>query len=159
MVTSEDFRRKFQTEPSEWKNSLTSLLSSHKAALETTQNKDQFIYIKCNSLQSDSKENRLMTTGKEKNLRYSFFSFFLCRRYSEPALKGLQTTCAAALELPKLCIGTELTLELKLRTNSMKLKRAKEGKKIPPIPGFEPQVSRCLVRATLSSPPGGMDMK
>lgn len=70
MVTSEDFRRKFQTEPSEWKNSLTSLLSSHKAALETTQNKDQFIYIKCNSLQSDSKENRLMTTGQEKNLSY-----------------------------------------------------------------------------------------
>ena len=27
----------------------------------------------------------------------------------------------------------------------MKLKRAKEGKKIPPIPGFELQVTRCLV--------------
>jgi len=30
-------------------------------------------------------------------------------------------------------------------------------KKIPPTPGFEPQVTRCLVGATLASPPGGMD--
>ena len=37
----------------------------------------------------------------------------------------------------------------------MKQKRAKEGK-IPPTPGFEPQVTQCLVRATLSFPPGGM---
>ena len=36
-------------------------------------------------------------------------------------------------------------------------KRAKAGKKIPPTPGFELQVSQCLVRATLSSPPGRMD--
>ena len=36
----------------------------------------------------------------------------------------------------------------------MKLKRAKEGK-IPPIPGFELQVTQCLVGATLASPPGG----
>jgi len=32
----------------------------------------------------------------------------------------------------------------------MQHKRAKAGKKIPPTPGFEPQVTRCLVRATLS---------
>ena len=35
----------------------------------------------------------------------------------------------------------------------MKLKWAKEGKKIPPTPDFEMQVTQCLV----SSPPGGMD--
>ena len=39
----------------------------------------------------------------------------------------------------------------------MKLKRAKEGKKIRPAPGFELQVTRRLVRATVTSPPGGMD--
>ena len=36
-------------------------------------------------------------------------------------------------------------------------KRAKAGKKIAPTPGFEPRVTRCLVGATLSSPPGGMN--
>ena len=36
----------------------------------------------------------------------------------------------------------------------MKQKRAKEGKKIPPTPGFELQVTQCLVGATLSSPSG-----
>jgi len=40
--------------------------------------------------------------------------------------------------------------------NNTKLKRAKEGK-IPTIPDFELQVTQWLVRATLSSPPGGMD--
>ena len=36
----------------------------------------------------------------------------------------------------------------------MKLKKAKEGKKIPPT---ELQVTQCLVGVTLTSPPGGMD--
>ena len=39
----------------------------------------------------------------------------------------------------------------------MKLKGAKEGKKTSPTPGFELQVTRCLVGTTLTSPPGGMD--
>ena len=34
---------------------------------------------------------------------------------------------------------------------------SEERKKIPPTPGFELQVTQCLVRATLSLPPGGMD--
>ena len=40
------------------------------------------------------------------------------------------------------------------------MKHAEKGqrrKKIPPTPGFELQVTQCLVGATLSSPPGGMD--
>jgi len=39
----------------------------------------------------------------------------------------------------------------------MKLKRAKAGKKFPPTPGFELQVTRCLAEETLSSPPGGWE--
>jgi len=39
----------------------------------------------------------------------------------------------------------------------MKLERAKEGKTIPLTTGFELQVTRCLVGAALTSPPGGMD--
>ena len=39
----------------------------------------------------------------------------------------------------------------------MKQKRAIEGQKIPPTPGFELQVTQYLVGTTLSSPPGGMD--
>jgi len=35
--------------------------------------------------------------------------------------------------------------------------KGQSRKKIPPTPGFELQATRCLVRATLSSPPGGMD--
>ena len=53
-------------------------------------------------------------------------------------------------------MGTELTLELKtymVGKNTVKLKRAKN----PSTPGFELPVTQCLVGATLSSPPGGMD--
>jgi len=36
-------------------------------------------------------------------------------------------------------------------------KKGPKQEKIPPTPGFELQVTRYLVGATLSSPPGGMD--
>ena len=35
--------------------------------------------------------------------------------------------------------------------------KGQRRKKIPPTPGFEPQVTQCLVGATLTSPSGGMD--
>ena len=39
----------------------------------------------------------------------------------------------------------------------MQNRKGPKKEKIPSIPGFEPQVTWCLVRATLSFPPGGMD--
>ena len=36
-------------------------------------------------------------------------------------------------------------------------RKGPKQEKIPPTPGFELQVTRCLVGTTLSSPPGGMD--
>ena len=42
-----------------------------------------------------------MTTGKEKNLKY-FVSFLSFQALQWTSTEGLQTTCAAALELPNL---------------------------------------------------------
>jgi len=43
-------------------------------------------------------------------------------------------------------------------SNNVKQEKAKEGEKNPPTPGFELKVTQCLVGATLSSPPGGMEI-
>jgi len=43
-----------------------------------------------------------------------------------------------------------------LGRNRKGAKEREKKEKIPPTPGFEPQVSQCLVGATLSSTPGGL---
>jgi len=62
----------------------------------------------------------------------------LYRLYSEPALKVYNNMCCSR-RITYIC------------------GKGPKKEKIPPTLGLKPQFTQCLVGATLSSPPGGMD--